>query len=138
MSGITPYRSLFDLDPFTPAFPVHSIMNDIVPAGFRLDIEDTDEAYVVKAQLAGVNKEDIDVQFEDGRLTIAVDHKETEEEKDKTYIHKETREWSASRSVILRDTTREGVAAKFADGCLTVTVPKVQDEEKDAGKIEIS
>lgn len=139
MSGITPYRSLFDIDPLAPLFPVRGIVSDLVPEGFKLDIEDTDDAYVVKAQIAGVNKEDLDVKFEDGRLTISVDHKETEEEKDKNYIHKETREWSASRSVILRDTVREGVAAKFSDGCLTVTVPKAQpEEETDDSKVDIA
>lgn len=141
MNAISPYRSLFDIDPFAPLFPseykVRSMMSDLMPEGFRLNIEDTDDAYVVTAHIAGVDKDDIDVQFDDGRLTIAVDHKETSEEKEKNYLHKETREWSASRSVMLHDTVREGIAAKLDNGVLTITVPKAKDDKAAATKVTI-
>lgn len=141
MNAISPYRSLFDIDPFAPLFPseykVRSMMSDLMPEGFRLNVEDTDDAYVVTAHIAGVNKDDIDVQFDEGRLTIAVDHKETSEEKEKNYLHKETREWSASRSVMLHDTIREGVSAKLDNGVLTITVPKAKDEKVATTKVTI-
>lgn len=145
MKSITPYRHLFDIDPFLPLFPgeheLRSLGNDLMPGGFpggfRMDVEDNDENYVVTSELAGVAKEDIDVQFENDRLTISVDHKESDEKKDRNFVHKETREWSATRSVMLRGVDRDGISAKMTDGILTITLPKVEEEKEDSNKVTI-
>lgn len=145
MNGITPYRNLFDIDPFFSVFPgeheLRNLTNDLIPggfpSGFRMDVEDTGEAYVVTSELAGVAKEDIDVQFENDRLTISVDHKETEDKKERNYVHKETREWSASRSVVLRGVVADSVTAKMNDGVLTITLPKEEKQEPASNKVTI-
>ena len=140
MRAITPYRHLFDIDPFFPLFPgeheLRSLSNSIMPGGFpggfRLDVEDKEDSYVVTSELAGVDKGDIDVQFEDDRLTISIDHKESDEKKDRNYIHKETREWSATRAIMLHDVDDDAITAKLDDGILTITLPKVAAEETKA------
>lgn len=145
MSTLVPYHSMFALDPLFPMFPgehgLRSLTSDLIPGGFpngfRVDVEDTEEAYVVTAELAGVAKEDIDVQFEDDRLTIAVEHRESEEKKERNYVHKETREWSASRSVILRGVDAGSVSAKMSDGVLAITLPKAEEEKPETNKVTI-
>lgn len=141
MSNIMPYRHLLDIDPFFPLFPgeheLRSLTSDIMPNGFRLDVEDNEDSYVVTSELAGVAKEDIDVQFENDRLTISVDHKESDEQKGRNYVHKETREWSAARSVMLRDVESDSITAKLADGILTITLPKVEKEAVASNKVTI-
>ena len=52
------------------------------------------------------------------------------------YLHKETGEWSAARSVYLKDAATQGLTARYADGVLTVTVPK-QSAKPNATKIAI-
>ena len=101
-----------------------------------MDVEDAGDAYVVSAQLAGVNRDEIDVELNEGRLSISVEKKETDEEKDKNYLHKETREWSATRGVYLKDAAVEGLSAKLENGVLTVNVPK-QVEKANVTKISI-
>ena len=91
---------------------------------FKMDVEDAGDAYVVTAHLAGVNRDEIDVELNEGRLSISVDKTETEEEKGKNYLHKETHEWSASRGVYLKDAATEGLTAKLEGGVLTINVPK--------------
>ena len=125
-----PFDSFFD-DFFTS--PLVSASSD---AAFKMDVVDEGEAYVVSAQLAGVNRDEIDVELNEGRLSISVDKKETEEDKGKNYLHKETREWSATRGVYLKDAATEGLSAKLENGVLVVNVPK-QVEKNNVTKIDI-
>ena len=61
---------------------------------------------------------------------------ESEENKDKNYLQKEFCSYSATRGVYLKDASSEGLSAKYADGILTVTVPKIV-EKKNVTKIFI-
>ncbi len=61
-------------------------------------------------------------------FSISVDKKESDEEKNKNYLQKETSEWQASRGVYLKDAAREGLSAKLEGGVLKVNVPKVQKQ----------
>lgn len=103
---------------------------------FKMDVEDTGDSYVVSAYLAGVGRDEIDVELNEGRLSISVDKTETEEQQDKNYLHKETHAWSASRGVYLKDAAVEGLSAKLEHGVLTVNVPK-QDAKANVTKISI-
>ena len=126
-----PFEDFFD-DLFTS-----HLVSSSSEAAFKMNVEDTGESYVVSAHLAGVNRDEIDVELNEGRLSISVDKKETEEEKGKNYLHKETREWTATRGVYLKDAATEGLSAKLEDGVLQVIVPK-QVEKTNVTKIEIA
>ena len=55
-----------------------------VTPGFTMDVEDAGDNYVISAHLPGVTKDEIDVELNEGRLSISVDKKETEERKTRT------------------------------------------------------
>ena len=101
-----------------------------------MNVEDKGDGYEVKAYLTGVAKDDIDVELNEGRLSISVNVEESEENKDKNYLQKEFCSYSATRGVYLKDASSEGLSAKYADGILTVTVPKIV-EKKSVTKIFI-
>ncbi|WP_443742231.1 Hsp20/alpha crystallin family protein, partial [Tractidigestivibacter sp.] len=84
----------------------------------------------------GVKKDEVDVELNEGRLSISVDKKESDEEKGKNYLHKETGEWSATRGVYLKDAATEGLTARMDGGVLTVNVPK-QSEKANVTKVAI-
>ena len=65
-----------------------------------------------------------------------VEKKETDEEKGKNYLYKESGELSATRGVFLKDAATTGLTAKLEGGILTVNVPK-QDEKANVTKIAI-
>ena len=140
MSSMIPYdryvrglRSPFDaLDSFFDA-PVAQLANN---AGFKMNVEDAGTEYILTAELPGVSRDQIDVELNEGRLSISVDKQETEEEKSKNYIHKESCEWSATRGIYLKDAATAGLSAKLESGILTITVPK-QDEKANVTKITI-
>ena len=91
---------------------------------------------MITAQLPGVGRDEIDVELNEGRLSVSVDKKESDEEKGKNYLHKESCEWSATRGVYLKDAATAGLSAKLEGGILTVNVPK-QDEKANVTKISI-
>ena len=143
MASMVPYdrygkaiRRGLPFDDFFDDFFTSPLVSTASDAAFKMNVEDAGEAYVVTAQLAGVNRDEIDVELNEGRLSISDEKKETEEEKGKNYLHKETREWSATRGVYLKDAATEGLSAKLADGVLTVNVPK-QVEKTNVTKISI-
>lgn len=149
MTGITPYRSgLIGRDPISRMLlgdrDLGELASDMFGGGFlgqsadfKLDVEDGDKGYVVRAELPGISKDDIDVEFLDGHLSIEVDHKESDEVKERNYLHKETREWSAKRTLFLADATGQDITAKLEDGILTISVPKEPEEESPVTKVEI-
>ena len=106
-------------------------------SGFRVDVQDNDDGYVVEAELPGVARDDIDVELKDGRLTISVEREEKVDEEGKNYVHRERRHSSMARGMYLADATNDGVEARLDDGVLTVNVPKVS-RDKSATKVAIS
>ena len=141
MASMVPYdrfsRSLrtWPFDAFDGFFdaPLATLSKD---AGFKMDVEDAGEKYVVSAELPGVKREEIDVELNEGRLSVSVEHKESDEQKGKNYLYKETGEWSATRGVYLKDAATTGLTAKFDGGVLTINVPK-QDQKANVTKISI-
>ena len=141
MASMVPYRSVFGLRPATSLFDAFDDMMDLASApmstkAFPMDVEDKGDSYEVKAYLTGVSKDDIDVEHNEGRLSIAVKVEEKEEDKGKNYLQKEFTSYSATRGVYLKDAACEGLSARYADGVLTVSVPKIV-EKKNVTKISI-
>ena len=140
--AMVPYRPTFGVLPTSNS--LFDVFNDMMDLGnssiankaFPVDVEDKGDAYEVKAYLTGVNKDDIDVELNEGRLSISVKVEDKEEDKDKNFLQKEFSSYSATRGVYLKDAASEGLTAKYADGVLTVFVPKFQ-EKKNVTKIAI-
>ena len=125
MASMVPYRSVFGVRPSASSlFDLFDDMTDlannsIASKAFPVDVEDKGDGYEVKAYLTGVAKDDIDVENEG-----------------KNFLQKEFSSYSATRGVYLKDASSEGLSAKYADGILTVTVPKIV-EKKNVTKISI-
>lgn len=97
-----------------------------------VDVYQTKENVVIKAPIAGVNVDDIDIEVAEDVVTIRGERKE-ETEVDREHYYVQECYWgSFSRSVILPTSTiAEKAAASLKDGVLTITIPKVaQDKVK--------
>ena len=100
------------------------------------DVIENDDEFIVEMELAGIRKEDIDIETEDGMLTI-----ETERKRDETlkYKRKEMYGGKYKRSFILPDNVdADGIKAKLEHGILTVSIPKSVDEAKKKKLIDIN
>lgn len=96
-----------------------------------VDVYQTKDRIIVKAPIAGVKPEDIDVAISEDVVTIRGDRKdEFAVEKDNYYVQ-ECFWGSFSRSVILpTSTVAEKAEASLKDGVLTIQIPKVVQEDK--------
>jgi len=104
----------------------------------KIDIQDKGHNIVVKAELPGVDEEDISLEILDNVMTISGEKKEEKEESDEKtgYFYKESHSGVFSRSFTLpADVRAEDAVADVKKGILVITVPKI--EPKKAKKIEI-
>ena len=96
-----------------------------------VDVYQTKDSVVVKAPIAGVRSEDIDIAISEDVMTIRGDRKEEVVVEKEHYYVQECFWGSFSRSIILPTSTiAEKAQATLKDGVLTVTVPKVVQEDK--------
>lgn len=104
---------------------------------FKLDIEEKKQQYVVSAEMPGINKDEIDIEINNDRLTITVERKTETDVEEKNYIHKERRFSSMQRSVYLNDIDEGEIEANLTDGVLTIAIPKKPTKKEETQKIEI-
>ena len=92
----------------------------------KLDVHENDTSYTVKAEVPGVNKDDIDVRIEGHRVTLSAEvKKDSEEKKDGRVLRSERHYGYASRSFTLSSEVDEARSeAKYKDGILELTLPK--------------
>jgi HSP20 family protein len=91
----------------------------------KIDLTETKDAVVVKAEIPGVEQRDIQVSLQEGALTIKGEKQREKEEKADRYHRVERSYGSFMRSLRLPTAVEgEKVTATFKDGVLTVTLPK--------------
>lgn len=101
-----------------------------------VDLYEDKDNLVVKAELPGMKKEEIDVSLHEGALTISGERKIEREEKGETY-RSERFFGRFQRSVMLPSAVEESkVSASYKEGILTITLPK--SEEAKPKQIEVS
>jgi len=104
--------------------------------GVSMDVLETDDNFIVKATLPGVQPEDIDVTFSNNTLTVRGEVQQDETSEDEQYHLRERRYGKFSRSITLP--TRidaDQIQAKYEAGILTLTLPKT--EEVKAKRIDV-
>ena len=105
------------------------------------DLSETEDAYVVKVELPGVGKDQIDVQLQDRELVVSGEIPEEEEKQDGQNggrrRHRSTRRTGRFefRAWLPGDVNADAVQGELTDGVLTLTIPK--SEAAKPRKIEI-
>ena len=107
--------------------------------GFKTDIKDTGDAYVLEADLPGVKKEDIHIDIDGDYLSITAQRNSEKSEKDKegNYIRCERSYGSFSRSFDISGVKAEDISASYDNGVLTLTMPKREATVPTARRLEI-
>jgi len=124
------FNTVFDTPPSGNA---GSTMRRWMPA---MDLVETDESFILRADLPGMSEEDIKVEFEDGTLTVSGERKAEHESRNEGYYRVERAFGAFSRSLTLpQGVDPESVSASFDRGVLEVKVPK--PEQRKPRRIEI-
>ena len=121
-------------------FPVmDDVWQDMNAGMLSVDAFVEENNVVVKADLPGVNSEDVDISVTGDSVTIKAERKEEKEVQDRDYIRKERRYGSAARTISLPAQVKVDQAeAHFENGTLIVTIPKQEQSEPKQIKIKVS
>ena len=132
-------------DPFTDSFEdlFRRVMRPMrwegeeQPLQIKVDVEEDEKSYKVKAEIPGLKKEDINVQVDGNVVSISAESKREKEVTQQGKVIRSERYYgSLFRSFSLgQDVDQAGVNAKYTDGILELTLPKKATSE--AKKISI-
>jgi HSP20 family protein len=104
-----------------------------------VDIFETENELVLKADLPDVNEKDLDIQVENNLLTIRGERKFEQNVKEENYLRIERTYGSFSRSFSLPSTVNnEAIKADYKNGVLTVELPKRAESKPKQVKINVT
>ena len=145
----------WDRDPFTA---LQSHINELfedLPAGFgallgeptrratsmrpRMDVTETDESFLIEAEMPGVTKDNIDVSMPNASTLVLRGEKKLEEKSERAgSVHTERVYGTFYRAMTLgADIKVDAVKARFEDGVLKITCPKAEPIKDETQKIAI-
>lgn len=105
---------------------------DMAGGGFRTDVKEKEDRYIIEAELPGLNREDINVELDNDRLIISAINEQTTEEEKENYIRRERRTGSYQRSFRIENIKEEEIEAEYKNGILYLDLPK--EEPGKSGK----
>jgi len=105
----------------------------------KVDVSETKDAVVVRAEVPGVDQKDIGLSLQEGVLTIKGEKKFDTDVKDEQYHHTERRYGTFSRSFSLPQTVDSSrVAAEYKNGVLTVRLPLREEAKPRTIKVDVA
>ena len=104
-----------------------------------VDIHENDDSFVVKADLPGVNKDDIQIDLKDNTLTLKGEKKFENKVSKDNYIRVERSYGTFVRSFTLpQNVDAEKIKATYKDGVLELTLPKKEEAKPKQIKVDVS
>jgi HSP20 family protein len=130
---ITRFDPFMDVNDFFKDFPLRPLAPDFeIEPQMKVDVSEAEGMYLVKADIPGVNKNDIHISVDGNLVSISAEvKKEKEEKKDEQVIRNERYCGQVSRSFTLAsDIDSDKVEAKYSDGVLELKMPKKSNGHK--------
>lgn len=139
-TGIQRNKYLFDIDDILENFFSDRIFPSLYKnsSQMKVDIKENEKEFVLEVELPGIKKDEVNIEIDEGRLTISVQKDEQKEDKKENYIRRERSYSSMTRSFDISNVETDAVNAKFENGLLYIILPKKQQEEIKGRKIEIN
>lgn len=129
-----PWRSLMDF-----GWPRHRhLLADMETTAPAIEISEDKNDVLVKAELPGMKKEDLEINVEERLLTIRGEKKKEEERKGEGYFYSERSYGAFERCIeIPRDVQSDKAHASFKDGVLEVRLPKTEEAKRKEVKVKV-
>ncbi len=131
-------ENLFDvLDVFGDGF-FRPISGRREASVMKTDVREMENSYEVDVDLPGFKKENVNLQLENGYLTISAAKQESNESKDEqgSFIRRERYEGACTRGFYVgNDVKKDEISAKLEDGILRLTFPKKSSAEIEQSKV---
>lgn len=135
---------MFDMIPFassrnyTPSKiwdPFQEFFGTVAHAA-ATDIRETDKAFTIETELPGFDKSELSVSMKEGVLTVRAEHK-AENKSDEGYIRRERSYEAVERRFEVSGVDAGAISAQYANGVLTLTLPKLPEVVPQQHQIEI-
>ncbi len=124
---------------FNDSFRTHGEESALTTWAPAVDIYETPNELVVKADLPDVNEKDIDIRVENNLLTIRGERKVEKSVSEENFLRVERTYGSFSRSFSLPNTVNaEAIGADYKNGVLTVTLPKREESKPRQVKVNVT
>ena len=96
----------------------------------KTDVREVENHYEVDIDLPGFKKDEVNVELQDGYLTVSASKGLDKDQKDKEgrYIRQERYSGTCSRTFYVGDLKKEDISAKYEDGILRLTLPKAEEK----------
>jgi HSP20 family protein len=139
---LTPFDKMFD-QIINSQFPEIEKQIGVKPfqgtAYPKVNVYEYDDKVGVIAEIPGLDKKDLKIEVEDGKLTISGDKHGTFDVKDAKVIRRELKQSSFKRQFELGDLLDgDKIKANFKDGLLSIDIPKIEPKKPDRKLVKIS
>ena len=111
------------------AFPARRASRMYIPSTnlMRTDVKENETGYELDIDMPGFDKDNIKAELKDGYLTINASTEKSEDNSKDNYIRKERYSGTCSRSFYVgEDVTENDIKAKFENGTLKLSIPKME------------
>ncbi len=147
-------RDIFPVDPFREILSIREeldrLFNALTTSGRTtregretlwlpaVDVEETDDAVIIRAEVPGMEKDDIKVTITDDTVILSGERREEREEKERNYHHREIYYGKFYRAVrIPVDVDREKARASYKQGILEIVLPKSEKVKPKTIEVEV-
>ena len=123
---------------FNSFYPDYDYENETDNLVMPVEVRDKNNEYDIRAELPGVNKNDLDISLNDGYLTITATKTEEKNEDEKSYKKSEFSYGVFSRTIQLaQEVDSDKIEAKLENGVLKIVAPKLNKEKETVKKISV-
>lgn len=113
------------------------IPSNFMGNAFRVDLKENENEYIIEADLPGINKDAIDITYENNYLTISAKRDDTVEDKKENYVRRERHYGEFNRSFYIDNIDDNKINAEFKDGVLSINIPKLNKGSEYKKRIDI-
>ena len=107
-------------------------------SGFPVDMSETEEKVIIRADLPGIEKKNVSARIVDNTIVIDAEQQEEEREEDEDYFRQERRYGKLHREIPLPvEVDDDKVEARMEDGVLTIEVPKKEKNKRKGREVKI-
>lgn len=105
--------------------------------GMKTDIKETEDEFILEAEMPGFDKKDISLELKNNYLTISALQEEDKKQETGSYLRRERRTGTVSRSFYVEGVEESDIKAKYDNGILQVRLPKLKKEVLKGRKLSI-
>ena len=106
-------------------------------SAFKVDLKENENEYIIEADLPGVKKEAINIEYNKNYITISTKIDHSREEKKDTYVRRERHFGEFNRSLYVDNINSDKIDASFSNGVLNIKLPKLTKDVNNKKKIDI-